>query len=231
MGNRQLKKETLQLLEAENIDQSLEKMRLAPARKIINAIFSFFYHPNELTKWRAVTAAGVVVSSLAEQEMESARVLMRRLIWNLNDESGGIGWGSPEAMGEITARSAPLAAEYSNMLLSYIRPDGNFLEHEMLQRGVLWGVGRLAHARPRCAEGAAPFLLPFLTSGDAIHRGLAAWALTAMGGAAAHPALIPSREDDARVVLYLHPDLKEYTVGQLARGEAGVVRGDSMGKV
>ena len=44
---------------------------------------------------------GVVVAGLAEHDMESARVVMRRLMWNLNDESGGIGWSSPEAMGEI----------------------------------------------------------------------------------------------------------------------------------
>ncbi len=219
MGNRELKREVLQLLEAEHFDKSLEKMRLAPARKIINAIFSFFYNANELTRWRAVTSAGVVVSSLAENEMESARIIMRRLIWNLNDESGGIGWGSPEAMGEIMAMSEPLAKEYSNMLLSYIRPDGNYLEHEILQRGALWGVGRLAHARPRFTEGAASFLHPFLQSPDTFHRGLAAWTLTAMGGPASHPALTPLMKDDALITLYLHQTLKECTVGQIAGGE------------
>lgn len=25
--------------------------------------------------------------------MDSARIVMRRLMWSLNDESGGIGWG------------------------------------------------------------------------------------------------------------------------------------------
>ncbi len=218
MGNRQLKKDVLQLLEADHFDTSLEKMRGAPARKIINAIFSFFYHIDERTRWRAVTAAGVVVSTLAEKEMESARVLMRRLIWNLNDESGGIGWGSPEAMGEIAARSEPLAREYSKMLLSYIRPDGNYLEHEILQRGVLWGVGRLAHARPRRTVAASPGLYPFLQSPDAYHRGLAAWALTAMGGLAAHPPLAPLQEDNAPLTLYRDQILEKTTVGLIARG-------------
>ena len=58
---------------------------------------------------------GALVFSLAEQDMESARVVMRRLMWNLNDESGGIGWGSPEAMGEIMARHSGLAEEYSKI--------------------------------------------------------------------------------------------------------------------
>jgi hypothetical protein len=39
---------------------------------------------------------------------------------------------------------------------------GNFLEHEPLQRGSLWAVGRLAHARPLLARPAAPVLPAFL---------------------------------------------------------------------
>jgi len=58
--------------------------------------------------------------------MESARVIMRRLMWSLNDESGGIGWGAPEAMGEIMARHEQLTKEYSAILGSYIREDGKF---------------------------------------------------------------------------------------------------------
>ena len=54
---------------------------------------------------------GAVVAHLAEKDMESARVVMRRLMCSLNDESGGIGWGAPEAMGEIIASHEGLASE------------------------------------------------------------------------------------------------------------------------
>ena len=64
-----------------------------PARQVVNPLFSFLYNTDELLKWKAVTALGAVVSNLASHDMESARIVMRRLIWNLNDESGGIGWG------------------------------------------------------------------------------------------------------------------------------------------
>ena len=53
----------------------------------------------------------------------------RRLIWSLNDESGGIGWGAPEAMGEILARSEKLSCEFYCILLAYIREDGTPLEN------------------------------------------------------------------------------------------------------
>ncbi len=62
---------------------------------------------------------GRVAADLADRDMESARVVVRRLMWNLNDESGGIGWGSPEAMGEIMACHEGLAEEYSCILISF----------------------------------------------------------------------------------------------------------------
>ena len=176
MGLRQLKKETLELLSHKDFEKSLEKICQLPARKVVNPLFSFFYNSDELIRWRAVAAMGAVVSNLADHDMESARVIMRRLIWNLNDESGGIGWGSPEAMGEIMARHERLAGEYHKILISYIMPDGNYLEHEILQRGVLWGIGRLAHARPHLVKKFADLLCPYMESPDPILRGLAAWA-------------------------------------------------------
>ena len=140
---------------------------------------------------------------------------MRRLMWNLNDESGGIGWGSPEAMGEIMARSPRLAEEYSTILVSYIRPDGNFLEHEILQRGVLWGLGRLAYARPELVSYAAAFLPPFLDSQDPTLRGLAVWAAGAMPLEKNLLFIKPLAEDRAGFKLFLDGDIIETSIGKM----------------
>ncbi len=174
MKSRQLKKIILELLSNEDFDKGLEEILQLPAKQVINPLFSFLYNKDEAVKQRAVTAMGSVVSSLAENDIESARVIMRRLMWNLNDESGGIGWGSPEAMGEIMAQNEQMAKEYHLILISYIREDGNYIEHEILQRGVLWGLSRLAHVRPDLVKDAAPFLHPYMESDDPILRELAA---------------------------------------------------------
>ncbi|MBU4388591.1 MAG: hypothetical protein KKB23_03510, partial [Proteobacteria bacterium] len=100
-GLRTLKKKILELLNNNDLEKSIVKILELPARQVVNPLFSFLYNADELLKWKAVIAMGAVVSDLADHNMESARIVMRRLLWNLNDESGGIGWGSPEAMGEI----------------------------------------------------------------------------------------------------------------------------------
>ena len=217
MGHRQLKKKILELLDSDDLEQSLDEICQLPARKAVNPLFSFFYHTNELINWRAITAMGAVVSGLADQDMESARVVMRRLIWNLNDESGGIGWGSPEAMGEIMARHSKMAEEYAFLLVSYVNEGGNYLEHPILQRGVLWGLGRLAHSRPRLVNHAAPFLLPYMRSEDAYHRGLSAWAAGALDSDLTKSLLQHLCDDNAVINIFIDMNLIEITVGQLVR--------------
>jgi len=217
MGGRQLKKEMLQLLLAENFKKGLDEIRQLPPRKAVGPLFSYLCSLDELLKWRAVTAMGNVLSDLAASDLESARVVMRRFIWNLNDESGGIGWGCPESMADAMARNEKLAAEYGCILFSYIQPDRNYLEHEGLQRGVLWGVGRLAHSRPECMQTAAGFLLPYMRSEDPNLRGLAVWAVSPMLNAEAIHRLQQLAHDPAGLMLYRGGELAQYSVGQLAR--------------
>lgn len=165
---------------------------------------------------RAVSAMGVVVASLADHDMESARVIMRRLIWNLNDESGGIGWGCPEAMGEIMASHEGMAKEYTPILVSLIRADGNLLDHEALLRGALWGVGRLAQARPHLLKDSVPYLTPYLEFPNAVFRGFAAWALGPLSASSASLQLRSLLNDSSEIPLYKEGQLKYYTVAELA---------------
>jgi hypothetical protein len=85
---RNLKRKVLDLLRAEDINQGLETIGSLPPRQVINPLFSFLCSTEPQVKWRAVKAIGEVVKNLAEEDMESARVIMRRMIWNLNDASG-----------------------------------------------------------------------------------------------------------------------------------------------
>jgi hypothetical protein len=213
---RSLKKKLFDLLNQGDLDKALAEIGRLPLRQIINPLLSLIQSGNEEVKWGAVKAMGQAVGLLADRDLEAARVIMRRLMWTLNDESGGIGWGSPEAMGEIMAVHSGLAGEYAHMLLSYARQDGNYLEHEGLQRGVLWGIGRLSEKRPELIMGAAAFLLPYLESQDEAIRGLSVRIMGLLQVKEARPVLQKLAEDDSSLVIMVENTLATFRVRDLA---------------
>jgi len=196
-GGRRLKHKIFEILSGNDFNERLPEIGRFPGRQVVNHLFSCLYNLDELIKWRAVTAMGDVVSSLADADIESARVVMRRLMWNLNDESGGIGWGSPEAMGEIIAKNMRLGEEYSRILISYINKDGNYLENEVLQQGVIWGIGRIATVKPHLVKDSFVLLISCIESVDVMLRGLSAWALGAIDPVKARCFLAPLKNDDS----------------------------------
>jgi len=214
---REFKQKILELVSSNNFEQDLGPLCQLPARKVINPLFSFLLCTDSKTKWATVTAFGAVVSNLADQDMESARVIMRRLMWQLNDESGGIGWGCPEAIGEIIACHGGLAREYARVLISYIREDGNFLEHEPLQQGSLWGICRVAQVRPKLIRDAVPDLLRFLEARDATLRGLAVWALGLLGAREVRSQMECLATDGDRIAIFRDRKIKITQVKDLAK--------------
>ncbi len=217
LRGRHLKNTIRHHLQNEPFGHGLEEICRLPLKQTVGPLFSFLCSTDERVKWKAVSALGKVVSDLATTDPESARVVMRRFIWNLNDESGGIGWGCPESMAEVMAQNERLAEEYGGILVSYIQPQGNYLEHEILQRGVLWGVGRLAHARPRYTRTIGEYLIPYMESGDPILRGLAAWAAGPADGPGTDAGLSRLVDDTSRLMLYRNGEFEHCSVGQLAR--------------
>ena len=213
---RDLKRRVLEILKSENLDQVLDELCRLPARQVVNSLFSSLCSSDEQTKWRAVTAMGTVVANLADEDIESARVIIRRLMWSLNDESGGIGWGAPEAIGEILACHEQLAREYANILTSYIKEDGNFLEHEPLQKGAMWGVARLAQVRPHLIQDTKSYLIQRLDSSDARVKGLAALTLGLLGAEEVRLQLEGLSRDDTEIHLYLDRKMGVRRVCELA---------------
>lgn len=225
MSARRIKQQVLDLLQQDDLEAVQRDMAALDAQEACNALFSAICRTEERLRWHAVSAMGATVARLADEEMEAARVVVRRLLWSLNEESGGIGWGAPEALAEIICRHDRLAEEYVHMLLSYMRPDGeeahqdgNFLEHETLQRGLLWAVGRLAQCRREMAlaKGMADDLPQYLDSPDAAVRGLAARAMGLLGRCARPERLHELREDCSPLRLYGNGQLRTVTVGELA---------------
>ncbi|MHB8810333.1 MAG: DVU0298 family protein [Desulfobulbaceae bacterium] len=226
MSSRRLKNRVTELLAGSDLEQILTELRALPGKDVIHALFSAICRPEEPLRWHAVQAMGMCVALLAETDREAARIVVRRLLWSLNEESGGIGWGAPEALAEIMGRHQGLAGEYVHMLISYMRDDGlelcqegNFLEHAVLQRGLLWGIGRLAGVRPEILRehGVAADLLPYLDSDDHVVRGLAARVLGLLPAPQAAAAIAKLAGDATPVSLYEEGALRTVTVEELGR--------------
>ena len=176
---RKTKLEVGTILRGKDRTTAFEKLAQIPDEQLVGHLFSYFYNMDPLIKFRSASAMGHLVARMAKQNMEKARIVLRRIMWNLNDESGGIGWGSPEAMGEILAQSPELALEFKSILFSYLDPGGNFIEHEMLQQGVLWGIGTYLDAHPRdLNEKTRAMLYCYLDSKDPVKRAYAFRALS-----------------------------------------------------
>ncbi len=218
----ELKRKTEALLRSQDFEKQLEALHQLPARRLVNALLPLLCSADELLKWRAVTAIGVVVARLADADAEAARTIVRRLIWSLNDESGAIGWGAPEAMGEIMAMHEGMAREYSEILMSYLREGETSLANPLLVRGVLWGLGRLGQVRPRLLADAVPDVTAWLSSTDPSLRGLALWFLTLVDTRPEVPAQVEALLcDESELHIYLDRTLTVRRVCELASKRAG----------
>lgn len=229
-GGRRLKIRVRQILSAMDVDRAVVEVSRLPLRRVINPLMSCLYAGDDLLRWRAVAVLGKITAQLADRDREAARVVIRRLMWNLNDESGGIGWGSPEAMGEILACHEGLAEEFAPILLSYAREDGNYLEYEKLQPGLLWGIARLAGVRPRLVQGAAAFLMPYLRSTDPAVRGMAAHLMGLLRVQEARGTLEVLAQDNAPFSTWVDHRMVRRRVSDMAKGALRLISSDGNNK-
>ena len=216
-SRRDIKARLLGHLRKGNPVEGLTEFSTLPRTRLVNALFSFLLSTQPMVKWSAVAAMGAVTAQIAQTDMESARVVMRRLMWQLNDESGGIGWGCPEAMGEIMARHTRLAEEYGKILISYAGEEMNYLEYAPLQQGVVWAIGRVAQVHSDLMVPAVPHLIVHLDAPVPALRGLAAWALAYLPAPEATSRLRALLIDTATVPVYQNGALADRRICDLAR--------------
>lgn len=175
---RTAKQRLKHILQEPDWQDHLEKIAAAGMTSV-GPLFSFLLL-GALTMHRAAVALGATVARLAQSDPETARNVIRRFMWHMNEESGNIGWGIPNAFAECLAASTQLAETYHRILISYIIDlghDDNFCDNDVLRRSCFWAVGRLAQVRPEMCTLARPWLRKGLDDVDSICRGMAAWAL------------------------------------------------------
>ncbi|MCP4703677.1 MAG: hypothetical protein GY865_03625 [candidate division Zixibacteria bacterium] len=112
------------------------------ARNPQRALLSLAYDSDELVVRRAIEAIGKVASMWDKSGTQKARNLVRQQFWMMSDESGGLGWHSPEIIGEILVNVPKLINKYAPLLPSYF-------DEEPFERGSYLAVYRVASINPK----------------------------------------------------------------------------------
>jgi methylated-DNA-[protein]-cysteine S-methyltransferase len=142
---------------------------------------------DEEEKWQAVRAIGVVVGDPQLLSRQKAADLLRRFFWALNDESGAVPWGVPEAIGEILAVRPELQEAFLPMLCSLLT-DQDMVQSGSIERGVVWALGRVGPPVAQRTPGAVEALrAAAATHPDPETRQVAALSLAALANADASP--------------------------------------------
>lgn len=213
-----MKKAIRELLERRDLDALAD---LAGRKhRILNALVALTFDRDPLVGWRAVEAMGVAAARIAEEDPHAVREHLRRLLWLLNDESGGVCWRAPEALAEIVCRCPFFAAAYAPIVVHLLETIADE-DLERFRPGVLWAIGRLGALAHEHVDAVLPALERALEHADPQVRGLAAWCLGAVERTArltARPAL---RSDEGAVTLYADGQLETTTVAAIVQSRVG----------
>ncbi len=119
------------------------------SRKVLSVLVRLAYDKETLVGWRAIKAIGRVASVFVMNNYDFLRETVRKLLWSLSDESGGIGWAAPEILGEIVSADPKKMADVVPLIA-----EAYFLEEKVFRPGVLYALNRIAET---CPEAVSPF--------------------------------------------------------------------------
>lgn len=120
------KKDFISLVEEENFEQ-IEKIALNN-QNIFGWLISLSYDIENPLSWKAIRAMGHVAKVYVNaHNIEPLKNTIRKLLWSMTEESGGIGWRSAELIGEIIYAEPSLFKEIIPILWSK-REEESFLE-------------------------------------------------------------------------------------------------------
>jgi len=200
----------------ELLDVRDEARLLAWARqepRAASTVIAAIFETDDLRRWRAIEALGTLAEDAARKDLETVRDWVRRIFWNMMEESGGLMWHGPEAIGEMLARVPPLIREFAS-------PLGSYRAEEPFEAGTYTALARLALVDPETIREIVPYLVSGLRDPDPRIRAHAALAVFRSGADAGRSAAERLWDDDERIVVYDRDSgaLRETTVGDLVRG-------------
>ena len=139
--------ELARALQNDDGDTLVALARSRPGR-VVRFLTGRLYSADADEKWRAVRALGALAREPGV--LADARVLdlLQRFLWALNDESGAVPFGVPEAIGEILAARPEHRASILPILCGMLTEEETF-QTGPVERGIYWALGRDRTGRAR----------------------------------------------------------------------------------
>lgn len=211
-----VKLQVKKLLEQRDYNRLLELCE--EDRDFWKALRFHLYDINENLRWQTIEVIGKLMQRWWQSGKEGkVREYIRNLFWSIKDESGGIGWSSPQTIAEIIINIPELIDPYGSVMIAHA------LEEPSLIKGGLWGIGRLGREVADSVDFFQDMILTAFQINDAETLGLAAWAMGEVGYKCAPPFLkrLIEREDPVRI--YIKGNFYEKPLGQWATEAIGKI--------
>jgi len=175
----------------------------------IRRLISMAYDKEDVRSWRAVEALGLLAGALSADKKEVVRDTIRKLLWSMGEESGGIGWSAAEMLGEIIRNSPDDYSDIIPILWS-------FKDEDMFRSGIVWAMGRIGLVRPDLVRFVAGPIRGMLNDADPYVRGHAAWTLGIIGDETVSGDLEALADDIGEVNFYAEGMLLQKKVAEIA---------------
>lgn len=170
------------------------------------------YDLNEKIHWSAIEIFALMMKRWWETgKEEKVRQYIRNLFWSINDESGGIGWHTPQTPAEIIANIPSLIEPYGSMMIAHC------IDEPPLIKGCLWGIGRLGKMITDSVYFFRDKILSVFQIKDLETVGIAAWAMGEVGFQPAVPFLEKLLEEEVEISIYISGDFQRKSVKKWAK--------------
>ena len=170
-----LKQRLVNALEA-NDDEAVRTLALQ-SRKVFSVLVRLAYDKTTLIGWRSIRATGHVATLYVKNNYTFLRDAIRKLLWSLSDESGGIGWSAPEILGEIVSADPVKMSDVIPLIADIFS-----IDERVFRPGVLYALKRISETEPESVVPYVRLAIRGLIEDDPIARIYALELLLALKG-------------------------------------------------
>ena len=179
-------------------------------RGVVSQLIRLAYDKDTLVGWRSIVSIGLIARGIIDKDYEFLRVTIRKLLWSLSDESGGVGWSAPEILGEIVSANPVAMGDVVPLIAEVFS-----IEERTFRPGVLYALKRIGEVRPESIQPFSGIVLQGMADPDPLCRAFAVQVYLFMqpywsDGEQWYEVIEKIKKDSAVVWLYRNDGFKDF---------------------